>query len=145
MALMALSRIAGCGRFAIAAVAGFVLPLAAGCGSKAPPPKPPPPTVTAAVATQGTIYPSEQLAGIIAPYQNVAIQSTLAEPADEVPVSEGDFVHIVDFNDRSAGVSTQRGMDDRLTWRFKATDVRDFDWGTSARFLWDATVATISA
>src|ERR1700719_3199345 len=93
MALMALSRIAGCGRFAIAAVAGFVLPLAAGCGSKAPPPKPPPPTVTAAVATQGTIYPSEQLAGIIAPYQNVAIQSTLAEPADEVPVSEGDFVH----------------------------------------------------
>lgn len=74
-------------------MAGLVLLPAAGCGSKAAPPKPAPPTVTAAVATQGTIYPSEQLAGIIAPYQNVAIQSTLAEPADEVPVNEGDFVH----------------------------------------------------
>jgi hypothetical protein len=58
---------------------------------------------------------------------------------------EGNFVHVVDFNDRGAGVSTQRGMDDRLTWRFTARNVRDFDWGTSARFLWDATVATIAS
>jgi hypothetical protein len=58
---------------------------------------------------------------------------------------EGDFVHVVDFNDRGAGLSTLRGLDDRLTWRFKARNVRDFDWGTSARFLWDATVATIAS
>jgi hypothetical protein len=57
---------------------------------------------------------------------------------------EGDFVHVVDFNDRGAGLSTQRGLDNRLTWRFRARNVRDFDWGTSPRFLWDATVATIA-
>jgi multidrug efflux pump subunit AcrA (membrane-fusion protein) len=45
------------------------------------------------VATQGMIVPGEQLAGIIAPYQNVAISSTLTEPADTVNVQEGDVVH----------------------------------------------------
>jgi hypothetical protein len=54
----------------------------------------------------------------------------------------GELVHIVDFNDR--GASTQRGIDDRLTWRFRATNVRDFAWGTSPRFLWDATVGTVA-
>jgi multidrug efflux pump subunit AcrA (membrane-fusion protein) len=34
----------------------------------------------------------EQLAGIIAPYENVALQSTLSEPADVVDVQEGDHV-----------------------------------------------------
>jgi aminopeptidase N len=29
----------------------------------------------------------------------------------------------------------------RLTWRFAARDVRDFAWGTSDRYLWDATRA----
>ena len=44
------------------------------------------------IATQGTIQPYEMLPGIIAPYQNVAIQSTLTEPADTVNVQEGDPV-----------------------------------------------------
>ena len=57
----------------------------------------------------------------------------------------GSFVHVVDFNDRAVGVSTVRGPDDRLTWRFRAQNVRDFDWGTSARFLWDATIATVAS
>jgi len=84
---------AGLPRRAVAVVVALALPAVSGCGSKAPPPKAPPPTVTAAAATQGTIYPTEQLAGIVAPYQNVAIQSSLTEPADVVPVSEGDIVH----------------------------------------------------
>ena len=50
------------------------------------------PYVNTAVASFGTIRPSEELAGIIAPYENVAIQSTLSEPADAVNVNEGDFV-----------------------------------------------------
>jgi HlyD family secretion protein len=33
------------------------------------------------------------LAGIVAPFQNIAVQSTLAEPADSVSVQEGDVVH----------------------------------------------------
>jgi hypothetical protein len=50
----------------------------------------------------------------------------------------------VNDQDRGAGRSTQRGLDNLLTWRFRATSVRDFDWGASARFLWDATVATVA-
>jgi multidrug efflux pump subunit AcrA (membrane-fusion protein) len=53
---------------------------------------PAPPLVQTAIASTGTIQPSEQLAGIIAPYENVAIQSTLVEPADTVNVQEGDLV-----------------------------------------------------
>jgi RND family efflux transporter MFP subunit len=38
------------------------------------------------------IQPSVQLAGIVAPYENVAIQTTLTEPTDAVNVQEGDRV-----------------------------------------------------
>ncbi len=55
-------------------------------------PGPPPPYVQTAVATYGAVNPSEHLAGIIAPYENVAIQSSLSEPADAVYVQEGDEV-----------------------------------------------------
>jgi multidrug efflux pump subunit AcrA (membrane-fusion protein) len=51
-----------------------------------------PPVVETAVASVGAIFPTEQLSGIIAPYENVAIQSTLVEPADTVNVQEGDIV-----------------------------------------------------
>lgn len=64
---------------------------AAGCGHRAPP-SPPPPFVSTSVADFGTVRPSQSLAGIIAPFENVAIQSTLAEPADSVHVQEGDVV-----------------------------------------------------
>ena len=50
------------------------------------------PFVATTIATDGTIGPNEQLPGLIAPYQNVAIQSTLSEPADDVYVQEGDRV-----------------------------------------------------
>lgn len=53
---------------------------------------PPPPFVKTDVAQTGSIHPVEQLAGIIAPYENVAIQSTLTEPADAVYVQEGGHV-----------------------------------------------------
>lgn len=64
---------------------------AAGCGHRAPP-APPPPFVGTSVAAYGTVRPSQSLAGIIAPFENVAIQSTLAEPADSVEVQEGEVV-----------------------------------------------------
>jgi multidrug efflux pump subunit AcrA (membrane-fusion protein) len=48
--------------------------------------------VQTAIAAYGRIEPAQRLAGIIAPYQNVAIQSTLLEPADAVYVREGDTV-----------------------------------------------------
>jgi HlyD family secretion protein len=51
------------------------------------------PFVATTVAADGTIGPLEQLPGLIAPFQNVALQSTLSEPADQVYVQEGDRVH----------------------------------------------------
>jgi multidrug efflux pump subunit AcrA (membrane-fusion protein) len=75
--------------------AGFLIvagSLAAGCGSPAQTKTPVPPTVKTALAQNGTIYPNELLPGLIAPFQNVAIESTLAEPAIRIAVQEGDRV-----------------------------------------------------
>lgn len=65
--------------------------LLAACAHKTPPP--PTPSVTTAIVRIGAVQPSRRLAGIIAPYQNVAVQSTLSEPANSVNVQEGDVVH----------------------------------------------------
>ncbi len=64
-----------------------------GCARHQRPAAAPPPYVETTVTTYGAIEPARQLAGVVAPYQNVAIQSTLAEPADAVYVREGDVVH----------------------------------------------------
>jgi multidrug efflux pump subunit AcrA (membrane-fusion protein) len=64
----------------------------AGCSHAAPPKQQTAPTVATTVARPGVIHPSVSLAGIIAPFQNVAIQSTLSEPTDSVNVKEGDRV-----------------------------------------------------
>jgi HlyD family secretion protein len=74
------------------ALAAAVAVVLSGCGQKPAPPKPPPPTVTTSVAVAGSVTPDQTLPGIIAPYQNVAIQSTLSELADSVVVQEGDHV-----------------------------------------------------
>jgi multidrug efflux pump subunit AcrA (membrane-fusion protein) len=71
----------------------FAILAVAGCGSRQAP-QAPAPYVQTSVTTLGSIEPARRLAGVIAPYQNVAIQSTLAEPADSVYVREGDRVHV---------------------------------------------------
>ncbi len=50
-------------------------------------------------------------------------------------------IHIVTADERGAGGATLAGTDGKLTWRFRATNVRDFAWGASDRYLWDATTA----
>jgi len=67
--------------------------LLTGCGQRSATKAPQPPTVSTAVAQEGTIYPNEVLPGLIAPFQNVAISSTLVEPTLQVNVQEGDRVH----------------------------------------------------
>ena len=67
--------------------------IAVGCNSKPRQAAAPVPFVATTIATDGTIAPNEQLAGIVAPFQNVALQSTLSEPADAVYAQEGDRVH----------------------------------------------------
>src|SRR6476660_8124963 len=46
-------------------------------------------------------------------------------------------VHVVTDLDREPGKSTARGTNGQLTWRFRAENVRDVAWATSARYLWD--------
>jgi hypothetical protein len=54
-------------------------------------------------------------------------------------------VHVVRDQDRGVGATkaTNTGFDGVLTWRYRARNVRDFDWSASAKFLWDATVAVV--
>jgi hypothetical protein len=52
-------------------------------------------------------------------------------------------VRVVTENDRRPGVSTATGSNGKLTWRYRAENVRDVAWGASARYLWDATHAVV--
>jgi hypothetical protein len=52
-------------------------------------------------------------------------------------------VSIVSDNGRGAGKATRKGKDGKLTWRFKAENVRDVTWATSNLYLWDATTAAV--
>ena len=54
----------------------------------------------------------------------------------------GEVVRVVTAEDRGAGTATaEGGADGKLTWRFHAAGVRDFAFGLSDEFLWDATIA----
>ncbi len=55
---------------------------------------PAPPYVQTTVANTGSVSPSSAMSGLIAPFENVAVQTTLVEPADTVNVQEGDHVHV---------------------------------------------------
>jgi hypothetical protein len=52
-------------------------------------------------------------------------------------------VRVVTDNERKAGTSTTPGTNGKLTWRFRADSVRDVSWTTSAKYLWDATNASV--
>ena len=52
-------------------------------------------------------------------------------------------ISVVGKNERRAGVSTLDSPDGRLTWRFFAEDVRDFAFGTSDKYVWDAVQARV--
>lgn len=55
-------------------------------------PSPSPAAIPTAAAAPATVRPTVQIAGIIAPFQNVAISSALSEPTDTVSVLQGDVV-----------------------------------------------------
>ncbi len=53
------------------------------------------------------------------------------------------IVHVVTDTDREPGKSTTAGKGGKLTWHFRAQNVRDVAWATSSRYLWDATTAAV--
>lgn len=66
-----------------------------GCGGKpAPQPTPTPPQVQTVAVREGAITPSVQIAGVIAPYRQIAVAADLSEPIEEVDVVEGQHVRV---------------------------------------------------
>jgi len=57
--------------------------------------------------------------------------------------SDSAIVHVVTDVDREPGRSTTAGKDGKLTWRFRAQNVRDVSWAASSRYLWDAASAPV--
>ncbi|HET7552282.1 MAG TPA: M1 family metallopeptidase [Gemmatimonadaceae bacterium] len=53
-----------------------------------------------------------------------------------------EVVHVLTAADRASGAGFARGGKES-TWHFVANDVRDFAWGTSDRYNWDATIALV--
>src|SRR5262249_34017179 len=51
------------------------------------------------------------------------------------------IVHVVTEKEKAGRVVPTKGRDGKLTWHWTARNVRDFVWGTSPRYLWDATRA----
>jgi hypothetical protein len=79
------------------------------------------------IGATGTLQNPEQ---VLRP----AVRERLAQAA------AGDTViHVVPAAER--GRATLPGTGGKVTWRFAARQVRDFAWGTSAEYLWDATGA----
>lgn len=58
--------------------------------------------------------------------------------------SSDDVIQVVSAADREARGVTRPGSDGWLTWRFRASEVRDFAFATSDRYVWDAVGATVS-
>lgn len=52
------------------------------------------------------------------------------------------ITHVVTRDDRDQGRMTASSATGTLTWHYRAEDVRDFAWGTSDRYVWDATLAS---
>jgi len=74
----------------------LLLAACTGCGSRAEAASkatPAPPQVQTVAAREGTLAPSVQIAGVVAPYRQVAVSANLSEPLSEVDVVEGQEVH----------------------------------------------------
>jgi len=61
----------------------------------------------------------------------------------ELVLERDTVIHVVTEDDLGPGLATERAPGGQLTWRYRARDVRDFAWGTSDRYLWDATRALL--
>jgi RND family efflux transporter MFP subunit len=71
--------------------------LLGGCGhgaAKRTRTAPSPNPIPTAAAKQATVHATSSISGVIAPFQNVAMTSSLSEPTDSVSVLEGDHVRI---------------------------------------------------
>lgn len=72
--------------------------------------------------------------------------SEVLSPAARARLTEarrtGQVMHVVEPGASSASAFTRGGA--TATWHFAAADVRDFSWGTSDQYVWDATRALVA-
>jgi multidrug efflux pump subunit AcrA (membrane-fusion protein) len=128
------------------AVTYFMLLIAGGCSASKPAASPPPPTVQTIVATNGTITPMLQIAGVIVPYRQIGVAADLTEPIMEVAVQEGDHVHagqvlarlLVDDLEAQLAAAERIVAEDearyaQIAYQVRATNALDRSAITSAR------------
>jgi RND family efflux transporter MFP subunit len=86
--------------------------------------------VPTTAAKQASVHATSSIAGVIAPYQNVAITSSLSEPALEVRVNEGDRVRagqtiaVLDTSDLRAQLAQARATIDQDTRNAASLDAK---------------------
>ncbi len=87
--------------------------------------------------------PHGWVVGATGTLQNAAaIFSAAARDSLAAARRSGRVVRVLTPGSRAAGVFTAGGGP--VTWHFTASDVRDFAWGTSDQYAWDATRALVS-
>ena len=59
-------------------------------------------------------------------------------------ITSDSTITIVNKNEREAGTSTQKSESGNLTWHYTADKVRDFAFGASPKYVWDATSARVN-
>ncbi len=81
--------------------------------------------------------------GVLNNAESVLSEQTRTRLAEAT--SQDSVIHVVASDDMSAGKSTLDSESGLLTWNFKAENVRDFVFGTSDKYLWDATRANLGS
>lgn len=81
----------------------------------------------------------------------IGATGTLENPQEVLPeavrarldaaLSGDDIVRVVSEDDLEAGTATLTDPSGKLTWRFRADEVRDFAFAASNQYIWDATHA----
>ncbi len=86
--------------------------------------------VPTSAAKQTTVHGSSTISGVIAPFENVAITSSLSEPTDRVEVLQGDQVHagqvlaVLDTADLRAQLAQAQGVLDTDTRTAESDDAK---------------------
>lgn len=97
---------------------------------------PAPPQVQTVLVRDGSISPSVQIAGVIAPYRQVAVTADLSEPIQEVDVVEGQHV-------RAGQVLARLLVDDLQAQLISSEHVVSEDTARLSQTVYQATATTV--